>query len=66
MIPTHYGYVEGAGPDGARKLYFGDNDVHTVRAGMEIANPMSDGIGAFSSPPTSTNPAPSSELIPID
>jgi len=48
VIPSHYGYVEGAGPDGTRKLYFGDNDVHTVRTGMEIANPMSDGVGASS------------------
>lgn len=46
VIPSHYGYIDGAGPDGGRKLYFGDNDVHAVRAGMEIANPMSDGIVA--------------------
>ena len=39
MIPTDYGIT----PDG--KMYFGDNDVHTVRPGMEIKNPMSDGVG---------------------
>ena len=44
VIPSHYGYVEGAGENGARKQYFGDS-VHAVRAGMEVANPMSDGIG---------------------
>ena len=49
VTPSHYGLVRGADDDddddGARKLYFGDNDVHAVRAGMEILNPMSDGIG---------------------
>lgn len=45
VIPSSYGYVEDAGDDGARKLYFGDNNVHAVRPGMEVTNPMSDGIG---------------------
>ncbi|KAI5797857.1 actin family [Peziza echinospora] len=38
VIPTDYGIT----PDG--KMYFGDNDIHTVRPGMEIKNPMSDGV----------------------
>ncbi|RPB29157.1 Actin/actin-like protein [Terfezia boudieri ATCC MYA-4762] len=38
VIPTDYGVT----PDG--KLHFGDNDVHTVRPGMEIRNPMKDGV----------------------
>lgn len=48
VTPSHYGLVRGTDDDDdcARKLYFGDNDVHAVRAGMEILNPMSDGIGA--------------------
>lgn len=41
VIPTDYGVT----PDG--KLHFGDNDVHTVRPGMEIRNPMKDGVGMF-------------------
>ena len=41
VIPTDYGIT----PDG--KFYFGDNDVHTVRPGMEIRNPMKDGVGMF-------------------
>jgi hypothetical protein len=57
VIPSHYGYVDGAGPDGGRKLYFGDNDVHAVRAGMEIANPMADGIGPSPRSPQTTPPA---------
>ncbi|KAF8475520.1 actin family [Kalaharituber pfeilii] len=40
VVPTDYGVT----PDG--DFYFGDNDVHTVRAGMEIKNPMGDGVVA--------------------
>ncbi|CCX34003.1 actin family [Pyronema domesticum] len=44
VIPSHYGYVNGG--DEGKKYYFGDNDVHALRPGMEIANPMADGIVA--------------------
>ncbi|KAL7271459.1 Actin-related protein 4 [Rhizina undulata] len=42
VIPTDYGVIEDA--NGARKLYIGDNDLHVIRPGVEIRNPMSDGI----------------------
>jgi actin-related protein 4 len=45
VIPTDYGVIEGAGENGAKKYYVGDNDVHAIRPGMEIRNFMSDGIG---------------------
>jgi hypothetical protein len=48
VIPSHYGYVDGGDADG-KKYYFGDNDVHALRPGMEIANPMADGIGLSTS-----------------
>jgi hypothetical protein len=54
-VPSHYGIVDADGPN--RKLYFGDNDVHAVRAGMEIQNPMGDGIG-FTPPPPPPSPTP--------
>ena len=41
VIPTDYGVTLD------EKLHFGDNDVHTVRLGMEIRNPMKDGVGTF-------------------
>lgn len=41
VVPSDYG----VSADG--KFYFGDNDVHTVRPGVEIKNPMKDGVGTF-------------------
>lgn len=43
VIPTDYGVID-ATADEPRKLFIGDNDVHAIRPGMEIRNPMSDGI----------------------
>jgi len=37
--------LEEAGENGGKKYFIGDNDVHSIRPGMEVKNPMSDGIG---------------------
>ncbi|KAI5791944.1 actin family [Geopyxis carbonaria] len=44
VVPTHYGVIDDPSGDGKPQLFFGDNDVHALRSGMEIRNPMSDGI----------------------
>ncbi|RPA95862.1 Actin/actin-like protein [Choiromyces venosus 120613-1] len=46
VVPTDYGVLEEAGENGGKKYFIGDNDVHSIRPGMEIKNPMSDGIVA--------------------
>ncbi|TGZ83231.1 Actin/actin-like protein [Ascodesmis nigricans] len=45
VIPSSYGAIGGK-EDSKPELVFGDNGINAIRPGMEIKNPMSDGIVA--------------------
>lgn len=57
ILPTSYGYmprtVKTVDPSGmevettSRDLYVGENGVGRWRAGMEVGNPMADGLSAY-------------------